>query len=171
MQIALICPRTGSLIVFTSVLLRLIWIDSSLEVLFGLTLVWLTCSMNYLHSLFMVDELENLYVYKLYVVNDPCLSVPAGRTWGPVGWWNTLTPWRRSLSCWPWPLTTSQTRTSSTVPPTHTVRSTPLYDPRSVCLHYSFPWSQPGNSQSCWPSVTLLHIEFVKQLKFCHNKT
>ena len=32
-----------------------------------------------------------------------------------------------SLSCWPWPLTTSQTRTSSTVLPTHTVRSTLLW--------------------------------------------
>ena len=50
----------------------------------------------------------------------------------------------------------------------HTLWDPPCYDPRSVCLHYSFPWSQPGNS---WrPSVTHLHIEFVNQLKLISCK-
>ena len=61
--------------------------------LFGLTLVQLTYSMGYFHSLFVLDVLES-YIFDLCIVIDACfsLSVPTDRTWWLVGWWNTLTP-------------------------------------------------------------------------------
>ena len=79
--------------------------------------------MDYIPSLLLALVLEN-YIYDLCDVIDPCLSLcSSGQDLVASGVVEYIDPLEKESIML---AMTSRTRTFSTVPPTHTVRSTPL---------------------------------------------